>query len=269
MPSYICPTCKEINEEHRNYCKACGNWLLSTNYPAVATKEKATSIPKWFMIVLTSLSGLFFLIALITLTATKSIGNGFYSVMIFFGLSGLVTVFVCFFIALFIKHVRRLKKQFFLSTLAFIVLLIFGASMFSNTQSQPSSLASVAKVDSIPTLAEYKAHSTQPNPRDLARSADDSYKGKQVQLKGTIVQVIGKEENQLRVNLNEDLELGTFKEPITIFVTRKDDSGKLLNGDEVEIFGTVLGYQSYKAWTGVEQTIPSVESHYINLIEKK
>ena len=269
MPSFICPTCKEINEEHRNYCKACGNWLLSTNYPAVATKEKAASIPKWFMIVLISLSGLFFLIALITLTATKSIGNGFYSVMIFFGLSGLVTVFVCFVIALFIKHVRKLKKQFFLSTLAFIVLLIFGASMFSNTQSQPSSLAAVAKVDSIPTLAEYKAHSTQPNPRDLARSAGDSYKGKQVQLKGTIVQVIGKEENQLRINLYEELELGTFKEPITIFVTRKDDSGKLLNGDEIEIFGTVLGYQSYKAWTGVEQTIPSVESHYINLIEKK
>lgn len=267
MPSFICPTCKEINEEHRNYCKACGNWLLSTNYPAVATKEKVTSNPKWFMTVLISLSGLFFLIALITLTATKSMGNGFYSVMILFGLSGLVTVFVCLVIALFIKHVCRLKKQFFLSTLSFIVMLVFSASMFSNTQSQSSSLPEIAKVDSIPTLAEYKAHSVQPNPRDLARSAGDSYKGKQVQLKGTIVQVIG--EIQLRVNLYEDLELGTFKEPITIFVTRKDDSGKLLNGDEVEIFGTVLGYQSYKAWTGVEQNIPSIESHYINLIENK
>lgn len=38
MTMFICPVCKEPNEEHRNYCKECGTWLLSTNFPSEPMK---------------------------------------------------------------------------------------------------------------------------------------------------------------------------------------------------------------------------------------
>jgi hypothetical protein len=31
---YVCPVCKEANEEYRTYCKECGTWLLNTKYPS-------------------------------------------------------------------------------------------------------------------------------------------------------------------------------------------------------------------------------------------
>lgn len=34
MSMFVCPVCKEANEEYRNYCKECGTWLLSNNFPS-------------------------------------------------------------------------------------------------------------------------------------------------------------------------------------------------------------------------------------------
>lgn len=39
MKMYICPVCKEANEEYRNYCKECGTWLLNTKYPSTPIEK--------------------------------------------------------------------------------------------------------------------------------------------------------------------------------------------------------------------------------------
>jgi RNA polymerase subunit RPABC4/transcription elongation factor Spt4 len=40
LNDFICPVCKEVNEEHRKYCKQCGTWLLSTTFQATPVKKK-------------------------------------------------------------------------------------------------------------------------------------------------------------------------------------------------------------------------------------
>jgi hypothetical protein len=38
---FICPSCKNKNEEHKKYCDNCGSWLLSSAYPAKKLEHKA------------------------------------------------------------------------------------------------------------------------------------------------------------------------------------------------------------------------------------
>ncbi|MFC5405106.1 hypothetical protein [Cohnella soli] len=266
MSSFICPVCKEVNEEHRNYCKSCGNWLLSTNFPSKPLGREKSTNPKWLLIVQISIIILFALMALLTLIGSdKTSNSATYSVIIILGVIGLTSIIICWIIALFVKQARVLKKQLLIFPALYAGLMIYGLSQFDQTGStQPT----IVESKSVPSLDEFTEEAVTPNPRDLARAADSTFKGKKVHLKGTIVQVIGKNGDQLRVNLAEDLEKGSFKEPITIFLFRKDSAGTLLDGDEIELWGTVLGTQTYKAWTGVEITVPSVQSQYLKLVEE-
>lgn len=94
----------------------------------------------------------------------------------------------------------------------------------------------------------------------LARTPDD-YKGEKVKFTGKVVQVIeGDYTIQIRFAVNNDYDTILFGEYYPSIV-----SSRILENDEITIYGTSKGIITYKSTLGGNITIPSV---HINQIEQ-
>ncbi|MBC7340948.1 MAG: hypothetical protein H5U02_00580 [Clostridia bacterium] len=109
----------------------------------------------------------------------------------------------------------------------------------------------------------------------LAREAE-SLKGSKVHISGQVIQVLEGTPTILRVDtadynispeeaMKPDFEVPT---PQIVLVVRKDNAGRVLEGDKVEIWGIHDGLASYVPWTGSKITLPQVTAYYLEIKPK-
>lgn len=274
MDIWICQTCKEENEDYRQYCRNCGTWLLSTTHPAkkiqkskpaLITQKNNTSSKKSkglkvFYIVEFVLILFFGLIIWIGSSAMEEIDSNVFSG--FFGLSGLLLFGTSIFLTITLLLTRKLGKNknsirnhYFLAV-GLIVISMF----FTNTSNSPA-LKQVS--NSIPTLQQYQSASLQLDYRDLTRNADSIYQGKMVHFKGKVYHLVNGKQDYVMVDTTDDSKVA-YEEVFS--VTRNDNSGNLLVGDIVDVYGIVRGTQKTTTFIGTESIVLSIESHYIVLL---
>gem|GEM_PF-3165662 len=146
------------------------------------------------------------------------------------------------------------KRWWFWLIAAFIVFVII-PGLANNQSSVPTS-----------SLDEIMASAVEIPYDDLARNAKQLI-GHEVHYVGTVIQVI-ESPPVLRINIAK-LKPGEFiSANEIIYITRKDNAGRVLENDTVEIWGTVKGLKTYTPWTGAPITIPEVTSHYLVVIKK-
>lgn len=118
--------------------------------------------------------------------------------------------------------------------------------------------------DEIKAQAEREAkkanYSSDYSYEQLARNPD-SYKGDLVKFSGKVLQADSSDGvNYIRLAINSDYDT-------ILFVTYTSDvvSYRLLDDDQVTVYGTALGVYSYKAVSGATITIPWVHADIIDL----
>lgn len=129
MPMYICPICKEQNEEHLKYCKECGNWLLNTKFPSLKIKKETSNRSKWLKRIGIVILGIFiirFVTLLVYASDNKFVLGTILSLFGFFGL--VIAVLLTIIIALFKKREQFRKSILILHTVS--IILFFSGSYF-------------------------------------------------------------------------------------------------------------------------------------------
>ena len=100
---------------------------------------------------------------------------------------------------------------------------------------------------------EAKGYETGITYEDLARTPDD-FKGKKVKFTGKVLQVLeGDDSVQIRLAVNDDYDTVLFGEYESTIV-----SSRVLEDDEITIYGTSYGLISYDSTMGGKITIPAV-----------
>jgi hypothetical protein len=227
------------------------------------------SKPKWFLVLQLTLILLFVFMTALVIMSEGKINSSTYDVLLMLGLVGILVTIISLITILFAKRSRVLIRQMILFLVLHLVIMIFSSlhSTSDEVKSAATSAADLADEGKIPSLEIYKSSAIEPEPRDFARTADGKYLNQRVYLTGTVAK-IGKEESEIQINLREVEQLDDMKEPIAVRIYRKDTAGKLLKGDEIELWGVVLGSRPALGQTEEGTTIPAVRSHYITLLEK-
>jgi len=109
------------------------------------------------------------------------------------------------------------------------------------------------------TEADKASYSADYSYEQLARNPD-TYTGSKVKFSGKILQVMEGDVSYLRVAMNSNYDT-------VIFATYDKDklSYRLLDDDQVTIYGSSLGVYSYEAVSGATITIPWINAEYIDL----
>jgi hypothetical protein len=254
---YICPICKEMNEEHRTYCKECGTWLLNANFPAKEVMnatfrkrpsqslsrkpraEKRLNIIGWII----------FSILFLPIFTTDGKLSYFFTAV---GLSGFIYSILVLLCMIFIKRLRR-KKMTYAGALAASIVSITIAILANHSAAGAS-----ASISQRFPMEKYQQLALTIPYEELARHADKD-QGTLIQAKATVTQLIDGKQEQVMVNI--------AGKGIAIIV-RNDAAGNLLENDQIDIYGKVNGFETYTAWTGVKYTIPVIVSDYILLKNK-
>ena len=111
---------------------------------------------------------------------------------------------------------------------------------------------------------EAKGYETGITYAQLARTPDE-YKGKKVKFSGRVIQVIedaasGSNEVQIRLAVNDDYDTIVYAE-----YAKSTVSSRVLEDDEITIYGTSVGTISYQSTLGGTITIPGV---YVDKIDQ-
>lgn len=258
LEGYMCPVCKNINSEDEKYCKKCGQWLLNDLTKPIFVKKTRKS----YYIVS---RGIFFVVSLII---NKQLGFPLESVLIILLLS------LISFIRIIISWFKQDKKAFFFAFDILIFVSIFFISIiitvpsnkFSN--SNPSLMANSGGkiIENIIDYSKEKESCSSIPYNEFARNPD-GFNGKKVFLSGQIIQIMENGKNlALRVNVNEN---NSHNNTIYVLYTLKEDEKRLLDSDQVNIWGVLKGIETYQTIFGSSVSIPRIEAFAIELIEKK
>lgn len=141
---------------------------------------------------------------------------------------------------------------------AFILLSILAVAIgYGMTKMNSTSNATV--IEKLPSTDIIKTYNTiKASYSDLARTPD-TYKGKKINIKGTVIQV-GESGNKvgLRVELGNDPDKVMF-----VTYTTDKDYKRVLENDTVTILGVSQGLYTYKSTFNADITIPSISADYI------
>ncbi len=101
----------------------------------------------------------------------------------------------------------------------------------------------------------------------LARNPD-KIKGKKVKLTGEVIQVLqGTSSVDLRINITKE-DYGYYTDTIYALYIPKDGEDKILEGDNITIWGTAQGDYSYTSVLGSKVTLPFINVNYIQINSK-
>lgn len=101
----------------------------------------------------------------------------------------------------------------------------------------------------------------------LARNPD-KIKGKKVKLTGEVVQVLqGTSSVDLRINITKE-DYGYYTDTIYALYIPKDGEDKILEGDNITIWGIAQGDYSYTSVIGSKVTLPFINVNYIQINSK-
>lgn len=110
-----------------------------------------------------------------------------------------------------------------------------------------------AEEEAARAAEEAKGYETGITYEQLARTPDD-FKGKKIKFYGKVVQVLeGGSTVQIRLAVNDDYDTILFGEYLSSIV-----SSRILEDDEITIYGTSVGTVSYQSTLGGTITIPGV-----------
>ena len=108
------------------------------------------------------------------------------------------------------------------------------------------------------TPEQYKEQCISISYDDLARNPDD-YKYDYVYLSGEVIQV---QENEGEVIFLIDVEQG---DTAIAFYTYKEGESRVLEGDQITIYGIYEGLYTYTSVLGVEITVPNIFTRHIEV----
>ncbi len=261
---YRCPICKTINPEKVKYCVHCGHWLLDTTFSAQPLnkeeylkefKSRPVTLLNTLKIILVVSAAIFFLIFLIGLLVSSNKTSQVLAPIL--GLSSLiglaVAVIMLFTRALFHKGLKY-KNITILAVASFITLCI-AATHTPDKTATPT-----------PSLEEIRTSAIDIPYDDLARNAKQ-LTGQKVHYTGNVIQVI-ESPPILRIDVAKPKPGEFVQSNKIIYITRKDNAGRILEYDTVEIWGTVKGLKTYTPWTGAPITIPEITSYYLVITKK-
>ncbi len=98
---------------------------------------------------------------------------------------------------------------------------------------------------------------------ELMRS-DDAMKGQDVTFRGEIIQVAGNDIYRLAIQKPDEL----FSSDAVI-LTISGNTGKIIENDEMIVYGTSMGMQSYQGLMGQTVTVPHIYVAYYDSIVKQ
>lgn len=251
---YLCPICKTPNPKFATYCVKCGHWLLSTDFPAQPLNEKEyynlinnmnyTEQKKRksvFPIVFYSLFLLLFL-------AIPIEGKIFLSLLII--LYGIINIIV---------PLRKLlinkRSVGIIILLAGIVIIVVCSTSYNNIQNT-----------TVVNVNEYKSQCITIPYNKLARETE-KYVNTKIKLTGQVIQV---QENgnrvMLLVNVTKD-DFNIYKDTVLVNYILKDGEKHILQGDIINLWGTVKGRKTYIAVLGNKNTVPEINAVAIEIKE--
>ena len=149
-------------------------------------------------------------------------------------------------------------KKFFIGAAIVLVFLFIIGNLLSNQpdQQKPSEI----------TFEEFKITAINIEYDELARNTEQ-HKNTRVHLIGKVIQVVDTPPI-LRIDVAKTTPSNSFPNSKIIWVTRKDSTGRVLENDTVEVWGTVKGPKTYKSVLRQQITIPEVESKYLKITQK-
>lgn len=118
-------------------------------------------------------------------------------------------------------------------------------------------------------IQSYKNNCQEYSYENIFRYAED-YDGKYAKFTGEVVQImdaayLSLESYVLRVNITKD-EYGYYEDTIYVTYLPMEESTRILEDDIVTIYGILDGLETYKTIFGGTETIPSINSNYIEII---
>ena len=94
----------------------------------------------------------------------------------------------------------------------------------------------------------------------------DKYVGKDIKLLGGQVEQVIEDKNNytLLVNVSKD-EYGLYTDTVYVTYTKKASDARILEGDEIYIYGRFEGLITYDTVIGGSVSVPGVEAKYVNV----
>jgi len=250
---YLCPICKTPNPKSVKYCIKCGHWLLSTNFPAQPLNEKEY----------------YDFINKINSTQKKSkrsvFPTIFYSLFFLFFLAvpleGKILLALLIILYGIINIIVPLRKLLIYKRSVGSVILLGGIFIFI--------FCSVLydyniRNTTIVNISEFKSQCTTIPYEKLARETE-RYVNSKIKLTGQVFQV---QENGNRVVLMVNVTKGNFdiyQDPVWVNYLLKKGEKHILQGDIIDLWGTVKGRKSYITVLGNKMTVPEINAVIIEL----
>jgi len=158
------------------------------------------------------------------------------------------------------------KKMITLSAVIFIVGVI-ALGVNSVDSNYPGSEDASAKA-ALTSPVDYKASCSSSITYDDAARTPDKYSGTRVHFKGEVIQVMENNgDNAYRINVTEG-QYENWSDTIYVKFSLPDGDSRILENDNVDIYGELNGLQTYKTVFGSTVTVPFLNAQYIDAIEK-
>lgn len=158
-----------------------------------------------------------------------------------------------------VKKKKSSKLKYFLFGVATVFILLIAIGSCSDTSNKVSvPTGSVQELKAIPV--------TDVSYDDLARNTEQ-YVNKNVRYRGKVIQVV-ESPPVMRINVAKPTPEGFITESNIILVTRKDNAGRILEDDTIEVWGVVAGPKTYEAVLKQSITIPEIVSYHLEVVKK-
>ena len=158
------------------------------------------------------------------------------------------------------------KKKIYKKWWFWVIIGVLAISIFYGMTEEQSDMGSqgAETSGSAETISEeeYKEMCNTYAYKDLARNPEN-FKGIKIVLSGEVIQVMESGKKlELRVNMD-----GDYDQTVYVKYTLKNGEGRILEGDQINIYGTFEGLKTYTSVLGAEITLPRIDAKYIELVE--
>lgn len=261
----ICPTCGTTNKGYAKHCINCGAWLLDEYWKARPIQKgqrqiyvKGSSNVGWFWWL-----SIAFLVVCILTGVLKSITYGSMVVLL---ISAAALVVGIIHPKSVIKWATPSRGNVLKSMLPIIIVsfLIIGVT---NDSAETDKVPTTTPINNIETEEQYKASCSALDYDTLAR-ATENYIGKRVVLTGQVAEVKDGAYGYIRVYATKGA-YEMWDDAIWVNYIRPDDELRVLEGDVIQIWGTVKGRKTYRAVLGNKIELPEIDGKYIAIVQKK
>ena len=243
MAKFKCPYCGALSDQD-GFCKQCD---LARVEPYVERSAFKTKLLIVTLIIVDIFFALLFLLG--------GANNVFDYLMLFAFLD-----FFIFVLFLIISIVKRVPKKIPLWGMLACFLIFIGSAMAIPSENSQTTQPSV-------TLSkdEYLAQCLPADYKSVARNPDN-YKNTKLTFSGKVVQVVEGSPLTIRINQKNDDDLFSSDIWLITYYPKSKES-RILEDDEVVVYGKCTGVKTYSSIFGQQITVPSMTMEYYELVE--